>query len=298
MTEFECSDRIVICDKWFQTSGLDSSTMHSLKLSNILNESFTGTLYKTHCDTDVCYVPSRLFNSLSVTNNILITSIQIEPCKAFILEPANTSFNKSPSWKEDIQKGLQYYTSITQKTRIQVPIGGIIEIFTIYATDPIHFNTVLIRHEGVMEISFNRSTEEERILYNQTYYSTQEVPKACFVPFEGVGQTVGGTIKKDDKRDVCLKATKKRLEKQYLHNRLYGPPPEVTYTRVVHQKQKPYKYSRKTYTLFGEEPSKEVVIPVFTSTGYRLTEQPVETNLSLTQLCVNAAKKRMEQTTQ
>jgi len=281
---YECSDRILICKEWYDSCGFNKDHKDILvKISNILGESIVGTILTTHCQRGIVYVPSRLFYRFTITDNVTIHQVEIQNCTAVVLQPLNTNYCLSPTWKDQFVNSLHAYTTLTQKTCIQLNLGTI-ESFKVIFAQPNKYDTVYMKHGNVIDIRFHNPLEQEKVEWDAKYHYKAEVVSPPVVPFEGLGQSVGGRIHNNTLRELCLVAAKKRQQKYAIQLKLHGPPPEVKYTRIQHKAEKP--------VLFRQTFQSNTPIPVFIGEGNVMPSLPVAPNLSQRQLCLDAALRR------
>jgi len=281
---YEYSDRIFICREWYDSCGFNKENKDILvKISNILGETVVGTILSTHDQTGIVYMPSQMFYRFTITDNVSIHQVEIQNCTAVVLQPLNKNHYSSPTWQEQFINSLHNYTTLTQKTNIQLNVGTL-ELFKVIFVQPNKYDTVYIKHGNVIDIRFHTPLEQEKLEWDAKYHYKAEAETIPVVPFVGLGQSVGGRIHDSTMRELCLAAAKKRKQKYTMQLKLYGPPPEVKYKRIQHVDPKPI--------LFRQAFKSDIQIPVFTSEGNSLSSIPMAANLSQKQLCLEAALRR------
>jgi len=288
LAAFECSDRILVCDEWYRAGGFTTSDKNVIiKVSNILGEYIVGSVFSSHTTKGVLYVPSRMYHTLSVSDNITVLRIPIQPCTAVLLQPFNTSYNVSPTWREQFVKSLDRYTTITQKTKIQLNLGTI-EYFTVSFVAPAKYDTLFLKHGNEIDIRFQSSLETEKKEWDtKHHYKTNVSSEPTIVSFNGAGQTLGGRIYDKEKYELCLQAAKKRMQKRAIQLKLHGEHPEVDYVRrIVTKIEKP--------VLFRQTFQSAAPTAAFIGEGHTTSTIPSSDNLSKAQRCLAAARRRQE----
>jgi hypothetical protein len=288
LAAFECSDRILVCAEWYNTSGCTTSDKHViLKLSNILGEYIVGSVFSPHNDKGILYVPSRMYNALSISDNISILQVPIQPCTAVLLQPLNASYNLQSTWREQFVRSLDRYTTITQKTKIQLNLGTI-EYFNVSFVAPAKYDTVFIKHGNEIDIRFQPSLETEKKDWDTKYhYKSNAPPEPTVVPFNGTGQALGGISYDKEKHEVCLQAAKNRMQKRAIQLKLHGELPEEDYVRrTIAKIEKP--------VLFRQTFQSSVPTAAFIGEGHTTSTIPTSDNLSKAELCLAAARRRQE----
>ena len=181
-----------------------------LKITNVADEQIVGTVCSTHPDKDIVYVPSRLFATLGISDNVTIEVVILQNCTMIEFQPQNISYCSLPSWKDMFLQNLRNYTTITQKTNLIMNVGNI-EMFTICCVLPYKQKFLFLKHGNPIDIRFRFAKEEETNEWKQRHHFFHIIPKPNWVPFRGEGNRTSDEISKpSDKTRNCLEAALRR----------------------------------------------------------------------------------------
>lgn len=183
-----------------------------LQITNAADEQIVGTVCTTHPDKDILYVPSRLFATLSISDNVTIQPVILPNCTMIVFQPQNISYCSNPSWKDMFLQNLRNYTTITQKTNLIINVGNI-EIFTILSILPYNCKFLYLKHGNPIDIRFRTAKEEETNEWKQRHHFLHKIPRQNWFPFRGEGNRTSDKISEpSEKTRNCLQAALKRIK--------------------------------------------------------------------------------------
>jgi len=210
--KYECSDSFFICHSWFTSMNFQPDTEILLKITNANDEQIVGNVCSTHPDKDILYVPSRLFSTLSISDNVTIESVILPNCTMIVFQPQNISYCSNPLWKDMFLQNLRNYTTITHKTNLVMNVGNI-ETFTILSTLPYKQKFLYLKHGNPIDIRFRTAKEEETNEWKQRHHFPQKILRPNWFPFSGEGNRTGNEISKpSEKTQNCLQAALRRIK--------------------------------------------------------------------------------------
>ena len=215
LMSFEHSDRILVGKHVFEMVQGEIKDRILISLTNSIGQSIAGTLYGYHMEENILYVPSWMFYSLDITNNISLSVIHKVPCNKITVRPHNNEFLSVRDWNEQLGAGVHNYTSITEGTVIPVLIAGTIQKFTIVGMYPFKHKTCILQADAVLELNIVKSLElvKQEVTLKYLYNKHQNSMSRAF---ECIGHTLGGTPAPSNitQRQLLLDAAKSRTENQ------------------------------------------------------------------------------------
>jgi len=186
MRIFECSDRILLPKSQSHVAECPNTI---LSLSNSLNEDITGTVYDIHdINSDTIYVPSWMFTSLTVSDNITITYVKPIKCTHIQLRLHRTDFFKREGASRLLNCALTHYKTLTQKTKILIDMDPP-EYMSVELMAPERHKTFFVYNCGDIQLSLlppRKYIEEEP---ECPFLVSRPAQKDLRIPFQGVGHT-------------------------------------------------------------------------------------------------------------
>jgi hypothetical protein len=158
------------------------------------------------------FVPSWMFYRLTVTTDIVVTSLKQVRCRHIQIKPPTDAFFKRAGAMSMLNAGLLNYKTLTRFTRILIPMGsGAPEFVAIELLLPESCATVFTYNVGDVELSILPSVESD---IRESDFSYK--PRACaqIIPFVGERYRVGtGVDEPTTLSRLVLEATLRRWNK-------------------------------------------------------------------------------------
>lgn len=214
---FEYSDRILLGTRAFETLQCKNGEVTLINLTNRIGQSVAGTVAGCHMEEDIIYVPTWMFYSLDITDNILISIIDKITCYKLTVRPHNNEFLSVSDWNEQLGNGLKQYTSITENTVLPIIIAGTVQKFTIVGMYPFKHKTCILQTTGMLELNVVKSLElvKQEVTLKYLYNASQNSMSKAF---GCIGNKLGGAPITDNstQRSLLLEAVKFRNENKAL----------------------------------------------------------------------------------
>jgi hypothetical protein len=199
---YECSDRILLCRNFFTKVSFAPGAI-LLKLSNTLDESISGVVFNLHDDENIVYVPSWMYYTMSIVDNVIITQIAIQRCKKIMIQPHTSAIQTIADWETKLNRAFLGYNSLTVDTRIPLLIDDVMHFVSIKGLSPQKYTTVFVQNGGDVELEIaepvvkqEEDSEERHIpfLFQRGWRRKKRQNHLMdqFHAFEGFGRVIGG----------------------------------------------------------------------------------------------------------
>ena len=200
----ECSDRIILSKSMYEKQRLQGGPI-IIHLSNVHNNSVTGTLYNVHdYEHDDIYVPSWMFERLNVCDRLSLALVAREFCTKIVIRPHQVSLLHIPDWNTKLATSLKYYSTLTRKTRIPIILDGCVMYITIEDLNDNKKDTYFMENgreidvEVLKPLDMPESSSIQEIIKEPTDipYLHKRPPKRDPYPraFTGSGYRSGGSM--------------------------------------------------------------------------------------------------------
>ena len=239
MFEFEYSDRILLPKLLFEGFECAAGKTILVSISNSIGQSIAGTVYGAHEYQYIIFIPSWMYYSMDVTDNIVCSLIEECVCTKISIRPHHDTFIETNDWTIQLGKSLERYTSITEGSIIPLIIDGIVQKFTIVGLYPYNHKTCILQNGDTLDINILKSLEQLKKEPILKYLYKKEDTSSNVLAFSCIGYKLGGESipENSTQHGVLLTAVNKRLypkqsnllpivEKNQLH-------PELTITHEV-----------------------------------------------------------------
>jgi hypothetical protein len=239
MFEFEYSDRLLLPTSLFEGFQCAAGKTTLLSISNSIGQSIAGTVYGAHEHQYIIYVPSWMYYSIDITDDILCSLIEQCACSKISIRPHHSEFIETKDWTIQLGKSLERYTSITEGSIIPLIIDGIVQKFTIVGLYPYNHKTCILQNGDTLDINILKSLEELKKEPTLKYLYKKEDTSSNILAFSCIGYKLGGESihENSTQRGVLLTAVNKRLypKQSYLLPIVQKPipHPELTITHEV-----------------------------------------------------------------
>ena len=232
MSEFENSDRILLPKGLFEGFECAKGKIILLSISNNIGQSIAGTVYGAHEYQHVIYVPSWMYYSMDVTDNIVFSLIEQCVCSKISIRPHHNTFIETKDWTIKLGKSLERYTSITEGSIIPLIIDDIVQKFTIVSLYPYNHKTCILQNGDTIDTNILKSLElvkKEPIL---KYLYKKEDTSSNVLAFSCIGYKLGGESipENSTQHGVLLTAIHKRM---YSNQKSSLPDSELTITSDI-----------------------------------------------------------------
>jgi hypothetical protein len=239
MFEFEYSDRLLLPKSLFEWFDCAAGKTTLLSISNSIGQTIAGTVYGAHIGQDIIYVPSWMYYSMDVTDNVLYSTIEQCICSKISIRPHHNKFIDVKDWTRELGKALERYTSITEGSIIPLIIDGIVQKFTIVGLYPYNHKTCILQNGDTIDINILKSLEDVKQEPILKYLYKKDDKDSKVLAFSCIGYKLGGESipENSTQHGVLLSALNKRLytkESNTLPTAQKSPPhPELTITPEV-----------------------------------------------------------------
>jgi len=211
LIHYECSDRLLVPTGLFESYSLPYILLH---LSNSKGETLSGCVHGKHdAGDDVIFVPSWMFYRLTVSTDIVVTSLKLVRCRHIQLKPPTDAFFKRAGAMSMLNAALLNYKTLTRFTRILIPMGSGAppEFVAIELLHPESCATVFTYNVGDVGLSILPSVESD---LRESDFSYKPRPCAPIIPFVGERYRVGtGVDEPTSLSRLVLEATLRRWNK-------------------------------------------------------------------------------------
>jgi hypothetical protein len=210
ISDFEYSDRLLLPKSLFEGFECKAGKTTLLSITNSIGQSVTGTVYGAHENQYIIYVPSWMYYSIDLTDNVVCSLLEQCICSKMTIRPHHDKFIETKDWTIQLGKALERYTSITEGSIIPLCIEGIVQKFTIVVLYPYKHKTCILQNGDVLDINILKSLELVKQEPTLKYLYKKEVSN--ILAFSCVGYKLGGNIIPENStlRGVLLNAVKNR----------------------------------------------------------------------------------------
>ena len=239
MYEFECSDRLLLPKLLFEGFECAAGKTILLSISNSIGQTIAGTIYGTHVEQDIIYVPSWMYYYIDITDNVLYSTIEQCVCSKLSIRPHHNNFIAVKNWTIELGKALERYTSITEGAIIPLIINGIVQKFTIVGLYPYNHKTCILQNGNIIDVNILKSLEnikQEPIL---KYLYKKDDKDSKVLAFSCIGYKLGGESipENSTQRGILINALNKRLCTKQSNSlptvQQISPHPELTITPEI-----------------------------------------------------------------
>lgn len=213
MSEFEFSDRLLVPKLIFEGFECTAGKITLLSISNSIGQSISGIVYGTHVEQDIIYVPSWMYYSLDITDNILCSLIEQYVCSKLSIRPHHNKFIEVKDWTNQLGKALERYTSITEGSIIPLMIDGIVQKFTIVGLYPYNHKTCILQNGDTIDVNILKSLEDIKQEPILKYLFKKDDKDSKVLAFSCIGYKLGGQSipENSTQRGILMSAINKRL---------------------------------------------------------------------------------------
>jgi hypothetical protein len=213
MFEFEYSDRLLLPKSLFEGFDCAAGKITLLSISNSIGQTIAGTVYGAHIKQDIIYVPSWMYYSIDVTDNVLYSTIEQCVCSKLSIRPHHNNFIDVNDWTKELGKSLKRYISITEGSIISLIIHGVVQKFTIVGLYPYNHKTCILQNGDTIDINILKSLEDVKQEPILRYLYKKDDKDSKVLAFSCIGYKLGGESipENSTKHGVLLSAVNKRL---------------------------------------------------------------------------------------
>ena len=130
----ECSDRLWLFTTDFEHYMTDPGVVSLLQLTNRLEQTVVGSVYGTHDEPNVIYVPSWIHDMLELDAEVEVSRAELSLCTGLTIKPHAPQYEPD---EEILRDAFEHYTCLMPGTTIPLWVGGAVLYVTIAALKPV-----------------------------------------------------------------------------------------------------------------------------------------------------------------
>jgi hypothetical protein len=187
----------------------DPGVVSLLQLTNQLEQTVVGSVYGTHEEPNVVYIPSWMYDMLELDTEVEVTRAELSLCTGLTIQPHESQYEPQ---EEVLRDAFEHYTCLMPGTTIPLWVGDTVMYVTIAALKPVDAPLCIRNCELELEVlsGEDATLSEEKELTAPLKEDAEAKEKAE----EPEGIVLGGTLHTNmSKRQLAAQAALRRLEK-------------------------------------------------------------------------------------